>query len=177
MGVLLAATGRVRKREIKMRKRIVIGVLAPIGVGVLVFVVSQPKKGTVEWHKKEYSALIDQIYGRRFVDRAREFIERNTGWCKRRNWQRQELALRMKAEVHRLALVETGDIAPRFFAVSNDNAVSRAVEVAFSKKGQKERALITCRVGGGGGAICVTGPSDDMAFWKDLIRKADAREK
>jgi len=156
-----------------VRKRIVIGVVAMIGVGVLVYVISQPKRGSLEWHKKEYFALIDRIYSRRFVDRARQFIESNTGLFKRHNWQQQEQTLRLKAEVHRLALVEMGDIAQRWFAVSNNNAVSDAIQATTSKRGNKERALITCQIGGGGGTFCVTGLSDDMAFWRDLIRKAD----
>src|SRR6185436_2099597 len=122
--------------------RVLIGLLAIISVAVLVYVVSQPKKGSLQRHKKEYSALIDQIYGRRFVDRARQFIENKTGLFKRRNWQEQELALRVKAEVHRLALVEMADIAPHWFTISNDNAVADALHAAISKKGHKERALI-----------------------------------
>jgi hypothetical protein len=39
-----------------MRKRIVIRILGIITVGVLVFVLSQPKKGSVEWHKRKHLA-------------------------------------------------------------------------------------------------------------------------
>jgi hypothetical protein len=37
-----------------MRKRIVIGLLAIVMIGVLVSFMSQPKKGTVEWHKMRF---------------------------------------------------------------------------------------------------------------------------
>ncbi len=158
-----------------MRKRIVTAFFGVAVIGAFVFALSRPKPGTIEWHKKEYFALIDHIYGRRFVDRARQLIESNTGLLKRHNWQQQEQALRLKAEVHRLALVEMGDIAQRWFHVSNDNAVSDALLAATSKKGSTERALITCQVVSGGGVLYVTGPSDDMAFWQNLIREAEAK--
>ena len=37
-----------------VRKRIIIGLLAFLVIGVVVFFVSQPKKGSVEWHKRAY---------------------------------------------------------------------------------------------------------------------------
>jgi hypothetical protein len=46
-----------------VRKRIAIGLLAVVVIGVLVFWVSQPKPGSVEWHKREYRAARNQMYG------------------------------------------------------------------------------------------------------------------
>ena len=37
-----------------MRWRIAIAVLAVLGIAGAVYVGTQPKKGTVEWHKREY---------------------------------------------------------------------------------------------------------------------------
>jgi hypothetical protein len=156
-----------------VRKRIVIGLLAIGAIGVVVFWVSQPKRGSLEWHKREYFALVDRMCERRPVDRALKWIQSKTGLQLPGNKGEKQLRLARKAEVHRLALIERGYITQRRFVVFNDNAVHRLLHAERLRKGNKERAYFTCRTAGGGGVLLVTGPLDDIAFFEDLIRKAD----
>jgi len=44
-----------------MRKRTVIGVIAAVVIAVAAYVVSQPKEGSVEYHKREYLKAFERI--------------------------------------------------------------------------------------------------------------------
>ena len=54
-----------------MRKRCIIGLLAVVVIGVVAFWVSQPKKGSVEWNKREYLAVRKRLFNDTWVDRMR----------------------------------------------------------------------------------------------------------
>src|SRR5687767_226679 len=142
-------------------------------MGIAAFWVSHPKKGSVEWHKREYFAFIDRVYDRRVIDRPRVWVESKTGWQLRPNWKEEELRLRMKAETNRLALVESGYITTRRFTIYDDKAVWDAIHAVGSKSGDKERPFITCQLTGGRGVVVVAGPLDDIRFFEELIQKAD----
>lgn len=61
-----------------MRKRIVIGLLAVGVIGVLGFFLSQPKRGSVEWHKREYLAVRKRLFNDTCADRMRTVYYRIT---------------------------------------------------------------------------------------------------
>jgi hypothetical protein len=46
-----------------MRKRLVIGAIALLVIGVAAYVLSQPQKGTVEWHKRNYLRAAKTVRG------------------------------------------------------------------------------------------------------------------
>src|SRR5688500_7864821 len=55
-----------------VRKRLVIGAIAAMLIGVAAYVLSQPKEGTLEWHKREYKSHMRRIGGERTLfDRIR----------------------------------------------------------------------------------------------------------
>src|SRR5213594_3836470 len=107
-----------------MRKRIVIGVVAIIGVGVLVFVVSQPRKGSLEYHKREY---FDAQPGGGWRDVLRQLLGREP---MSREVSKEDQA-RMK--FHEKALIKLGYLEEWTFIVSNQpptnvlNALAGAV--------------------------------------------------
>ena len=53
-----------------VRKRLVIGAMAVVVIGVIAFVLSQPKDGTVEWHKREYASVVRKLERKTLADRA-----------------------------------------------------------------------------------------------------------
>ena len=61
-----------------VRKRIIIGLLAAVVIGVLAFFLSQPKKGSVEWHKREYLAARKRLFNDTWPDRMRGFYHKIT---------------------------------------------------------------------------------------------------
>ena len=110
-----------------MRKRIVIGLVAILGVGVLVYVVSQPKKGSVEWHKTEFRKAQKEMYPGAHQDTFPERIGKLYRNIMNRpgpvptggpgNSQLDELYGRY--ESNRSALVRLGYFRERRFAISN----------------------------------------------------------
>jgi len=89
-----------------MRKWVVAGLIVVVAIGVGTYLLSQPRRGTVEYHKRKYAeagmpewvlkkgvpAVLQNLYERRFV---REF------------------------EFHRSALIELGYLERRLFVVTN----------------------------------------------------------
>jgi hypothetical protein len=61
-----------------MRKRVIIGLLAVVVIGAGAFFLSQPKKGSVEWHKREYLAVRKRLFNDTWPDRMRSFYHRIT---------------------------------------------------------------------------------------------------
>jgi hypothetical protein len=56
----------------RVRKRLVIGAIAVAVIGVTAYILSQPKEGTLEWHKREYENHMQRITGKRTLfDRIR----------------------------------------------------------------------------------------------------------
>jgi hypothetical protein len=92
-----------------MRWRIAIAVLAAIGIAAAVYVGSQPKKGTVEWHKQRYLqagapswALMKGVPGM-----VRDFYE---------------LRYLRESDLHQRALLDAGYLGDKTFVLSNASA-------------------------------------------------------
>ena len=47
-----------------MRKRIFIGLLAIVVIGVVAFFLSRPKEGSVEWYQRRFVSAQDKMFGR-----------------------------------------------------------------------------------------------------------------
>src|SRR5687768_12494047 len=62
-----------------MRKRIVIGVIVAVVMGVAVYVFTEPRKGSVEWHKREYIKARDWVDKPRFVEWVKATFCKMTG--------------------------------------------------------------------------------------------------
>ncbi len=93
-----------------MRKGILIGLIAVMAIGVLAFLVSQPKRGTVEWHKREYKAAFEPgILDIEFL------ADRIPGAMQTAYWLRRE----KRIEIHRQALIEAGYFGEKVFIVTN----------------------------------------------------------
>jgi len=60
-----------------MRKRIVTGLLAIVVIGTVAFWVSQARKGSVEWHKREYLEAADSSREELAVDGPQKLAQRH----------------------------------------------------------------------------------------------------
>jgi hypothetical protein len=143
-----------------MRKPIVIGVIAVIGIGVLAVWVSEPKNGSVEYHRREYlEAIAPAGKWAGFLPVVTQ--ERYGQWRAER------------AVSHLKALYEAGYLTRQSFAVSN----RPVLEVASAAWGAADDSF---RVFGGintdNNLVVVSGPVDSMRKWADLIRAADVPE-
>ncbi len=155
-----------------MRKRILIGVLAIFGVGILVFVLSQPKEGTVEWHKGEYLRLSQQT----LVDKAKQFFRQITGRVTGRKptwrWTQDDYE---RLQTHRAALLELGYLSQQQFDLTNNSLRGIGFSPAFRsacKRSHREFLIIS----GGKDMLHVIAVTEEMPLFVEAFRKAEAPE-
>ena len=166
-----------------MRRRLIIGAIVAVVIGVAVYFLSQPKQGTVEWHKREYFSTLERVYGQRLIDRVRQATYRKTGWAWVRPTQMLDHReqLRAKIESHRAALVASGYIVEHKFPLTNVSAFKDTVLAKRPNQGgawkRDTRPFLTCVIKlSHEGSVSVIGPPEDMGFWQNAIRQADVPE-
>lgn len=62
-----------------VRKRLVIGAIAAVVIGVAAYVLSQPRKGTVEWHRRGYLRAVEQVFEESLLERVTHIVENVAG--------------------------------------------------------------------------------------------------
>jgi len=149
-----------------MRKRIIIGLLALVVVtGMGAFFVSQPERGTVEWHKREYLASVDRIYGDAFLMRIRRIYSppsMNDAGAMRR---------------HKEALIDLGWMQRREFVISHWTKRMRLVVAQLNpQKGKNPYTEASIELRDGPLRVLVTALAAEMPRWEKLIREADVPE-
>jgi hypothetical protein len=112
-----------------MRKRIAIGAIAVIVIGVTGYLLSQPRKGTVEWHSREYRRACAG-YGRYRLQHAMNAVRRRLGLVSHFQWRIADLR---KEKEHQTALINLGFLKESTFVVSNhpSDTVSFAATLAI----------------------------------------------
>jgi hypothetical protein len=159
-----------------VRKRIVIGLLAVVVIGVVAFFLWQPKKGSVEWRKKEYLAARKRLFNDTWADRMRTVYHRITKTPHSRRqisaaeWD--ELTRRMQESWR--SLVALGYLKRHEFYLAHQPK---------SRAHLLERAALTqfppdaiWSVGGGEGAenlLVVYATSNDLPKWQKLVGRFD----
>jgi hypothetical protein len=92
-----------------MRKRIIIGLIAVVVIGVVVFLFSQPKNGSVEYHKRKYKEI---EFSRTFIERV---SYRGPRWLYDAYWSQKKKHI----DFHRKALLRAGYLRERDYVISN----------------------------------------------------------
>jgi hypothetical protein len=110
-----------------VRKRIVIGVIAAVVIGVGVYVLTLPKKGTVEWHSARYIALLTE-------DSWAERLSQTWGRLRGRRAVPRTPPERVfkELQLHEKALVKLGYFEERRFLVFDgraEGAMTRAISL------------------------------------------------
>ena len=166
-----------------MRKRLVIGLLILSVIGTAVIFFSQPKKGSVEWHKREYRSTRTQI---------RREMGRLTGVAPSisdRFWQTYanltgrpikdigEAAsaryekLSEKLLLHELALVQLGFFAESKIPADVTNALRILPRVLRSREATDDYVYMRPQWRNSNWFMEVTAPSNAMPKWEELIRQ------
>jgi hypothetical protein len=158
-----------------MRKRVVTGAIAVVVIGVAAYVLSQPKKGTVEWHKANYMKCFNRMWG-------------NTLW-----WRTERIARRVaglpppakpdpraanEALSHLSALVELGYLSERRYAITNRSLNDVLGRTLHARRILGRRYLppqLTERIDQGQ-LVVVALPEITMKY-DELIAQADVPEK
>ena len=151
-----------------MRKWVVAGVaLALVAIGVGAYLFSQPRQGSVEYHKKEFVKSYNRL-GRKGIaslwflpDRVRGFY---SDWQSRR-W-----------EFHERALMNAGYLSSASFKVSNALAynVARAARADLSMNGL-DAPLVMLGVSSNDTVVCIA-PVDAMERVRQAVDKFDVLE-
>lgn len=147
-----------------MRKRLFIGAIAAVVIGVAAYVLSQQKEGTAEYHEKQYRK-IRQVSA---VDRL--VFTRGPQWLRQAWINRRQRRL----FYHHDALLRLGYFEQRVFSISNQPPL-KIVRAVYSQAGftVEDFSRVT---GTHTNSITVLASSDEMAKWEELIPKADVPE-
>jgi hypothetical protein len=146
-----------------VRKRLVIGAIAVLVISIAAYVLSQPRKGTVEYHKRKYLeagvpqwALVKGVPG--FV---RHFYERRFSHA---------------FEFHRRALIDGGYLRESVFVVSNASAgnVMRTVQTQLPEYIREFTSMTW--FASDPNAITVIAPRERIDEIGEAIRKTDVLE-
>jgi hypothetical protein len=157
-----------------MRKWIVIGLLALAVIGVVAFVLTRPKEGTLRYHLSEYLTLQRQISQGTPMERTRNIVNRMFG---RRGYVGLSVDHFARVEEHRKALIDLGYLEQREFVLSNRPANQVISEhntlIAADRRWQgyrREFLQVTLR---GTNVIVIVARREDMPVSAEAIRKAD----
>ena len=151
-----------------MRKRIIIGLVAAIGV--VVFLVSGPKRGTVEWHKREYLAELDRLHGKESL--VKRFVRGIYEWT----GLGQPIGQTDRGVVaQENALIKLGYLERREFILTN-LPTGNAVQAIGREAATAIPGLCRITTGEKTNVVVVTALREDMPKWDVLIRKLDVPE-
>jgi hypothetical protein len=159
------------------RTRILIGAVAVIALGVLVFVLSQPRKGSVEWHKREYARAARRVTVGPWVQWVGWVYE--TASKRQAPWLSQGTAAEAYIRLHtnHIALLRMGYVRHHRFALVYREAgqLRTTVEAAFGgeKKALRRGVWVSDKVAG---VLIVEAPRGMLPRIEELVRKADVPE-
>jgi hypothetical protein len=142
-----------------VRKRIAIAVVAVLVIAVAAYVVSQPHKGTIDYHKREYLEALNDTTLR---DRGRHFL----GWVARKRPPSGRPEPSKRLLTHERTLVALGYLERREFIISNRPAAYLILAHPNLPECVRIEEPAT-------NILAIVAPRDEMPIWEDIVRKAD----
>jgi hypothetical protein len=157
-----------------VKKHFVIGATAALVIGVAAYVLSQPKKGTVEWHKAKYMKCFNRMWGNTLWERTGRVARRVVGLPPP---AKPDPRAANEALSHLSALVELGYLSERRYAITNrslNDVLSRTLH-ARSALGRKHLPpQLTERIDQT--QLVVVALPEIAIKYDELIRQADVPE-
>jgi hypothetical protein len=147
----------------RKRKWVVAGVaVVAIGVGACLF--SQPSRGTLEYHKREYvKAFKGGTLGTILKSGPRVLRD---AYLRHRQ---------QRMDFHREALLELGFLERRVFVLSNTVPDLNMFAAVFINSDPAFGAARSCAISGK--SVVVVVPADEMPGWEKAVREYDVPEK
>jgi hypothetical protein len=158
-----------------MRKRLVIAAIAAVVIGVAAYLVSQPKEGTVEWHKRRFERGWKKMAGETRWDRILQTINRTVGTELRAKPDYAELEKQTDADYE--ALLRLGFVAKKYYAFTNKTLDIDAPWITdVYRVLPRERAMFSCFgvADFGSNVLSVVAPPEDIPAWEKFVAEADA---
>lgn len=166
-----------------MRKRIVIGLLAIVVISVGAFVLTRPKEGSIEWHRRKYLAAWDRQHENTLVDRLKRKyhgVTRTTPRMRTTVEFHEHLKAMQKnldeIREHREALVRLGYLIERQFVLSSRHTNNMATTVWKTLGRGPEVINGQAWMLSGTNLIFVSAPRNMMPKYEKLIYKLDMPE-
>ncbi|MCI0745411.1 MAG: hypothetical protein L0Y58_08410 [Verrucomicrobia subdivision 3 bacterium] len=153
-----------------MRKRIVIAVIAVVAIGIAALLVSElpgPKRGTVEWHKKEFENGRRLTWIGTIVRRCPARLRHSYVESRYKRWL-----------FHRQALIDVGYFEEKAFIVSNRPPHEVANALWLTRHEWSTNSLVgipSIRVDRSNSVMIVALPNQ-MRRLEELVRQADVAE-
>jgi hypothetical protein len=162
-----------------VKKRIVIGLIAVL-IGVAAYELLQPRKGSVEWHKREFRNARQEMFGQAwYTPFERLYCDVVSKPHKLRTPTSREVeSLKERQLAAQTALVKAGYLVERSFKVSNRDANSMMEDLVKSARGviPQENFYFNRIVLVQSNLIVLAAVPDDLPKWEELIRNADVPE-
>lgn len=155
-----------------MRKRLVIGAIAVVVIGVGAYVFTQPRKGTVEWHKEKYMKCFNRMWGNTLWARTKRAATRVVGLPPPTT---PDPRAETQARSHLTALVALGYLTERRYVITNQTLQDVLARTYRDRRflGKKYTPLhLTERVQGADQLAIIALPEVALHY-DDLIREAD----
>jgi hypothetical protein len=150
-----------------VRKRLVIGAIAAVLIGVAAYILSQPKKGTVEWHKSAYLKELEG-FGQptSLLDRVVGAIEGVTGVTLSPNGPQDAL------DQHLHFLLSTGVVVSTVFPLRNEDWFEIATNTVAEAGARIPRPRLRyVYMTGNETSLWVVSLPEGAPVWVELINK------
>jgi len=163
-------------KECLVRRRVVIGFIVIVGGAIAVAILSGPRRGTVQWHKREFSTAMDRLEGNRSIDRLSRLWGKITG--RPVTWEigaEEGQALILKLDEHRIALIEHGYLIEQKVGTTN-NAITVSMRCAMNQERmipKEHREFAWIADAAQTNWVTVIGRREDLPKWEEMIRKLD----
>jgi hypothetical protein len=145
-----------------VRKRLVIGALAAIVIGFAAYVLSQPKEGTVEWHKRRYEKEMHRIDGKgTLFDRIRSEF----GLPSRPSRHME----------HRQALIDLGYLEERQIILTNNPEGFSAALIQWATNELPRDRLWAFGVRSN--VMFIRAERHNMKKWEEAVRRIDVSRR
>jgi hypothetical protein len=160
-----------------VRKRLLIGAIAAVVIGVATYFLSQPNEGTVEWHKKEYLKAFARLQGKTMGDTFRRVYYRLTrGAVPSRAPNPNAFRENSAALLHHAnCLVRLGYLAESRVVVTNSPAItlmSAGHRGRYADDVIRDFILLSAE---GPGTVGIIAPPSDLPKIEAAIRQFDVQ--
>ena len=166
-----------------VRRRLIIGAIAAVVIGVAAYMLSQPEEGTVAWHKMEYLRAQDDLAGRTLPKQVKRLIQRlrfRIGFVPKPTIATPVKVKDGELQKHQSALIQLGFLEAKTIYISQplgarvDSIVAETRTIIPEKRRQFAQ-LSTAPTLTVPSFVTIVAPREDIPVWEKLIRKADVK--
>ena len=158
-----------------MKKRLVIGAIAVVVIGVATYVLSRPKQGTVDWHKGRFDHRMRQSAGGTFRFLALRLFNRRGLAALRRAPNYIDASMQLDPDYE--ALLRLGFLVKNNYRFTNQTVNVDGRWIGQVYKSLSEESAHFSSFGIWDGKLFVIAPREDISVWERFIAAEDSPNK